>query len=79
MSTRITVSLPDDLVVAANAAVAAGQAASVSAYVAMALREKTEKESAADVLAEWLAEAGPLSDEEHAWVEAALARAGLES
>lgn len=79
MSTRITVSLPDDLVMAATSAVAAGQAASVSAYVAMALREQAERESVADVLAEWLAEAGPLSEEENAWVETALARAGLES
>lgn len=79
MSTRITVSLPDELVVAATSAVAAGQAASVSAYVAMALREQVDRESVADVLAEWLAEAGPLSDEETAWVGAALDRARLGS
>lgn len=79
MSTRITVSLPEELVVAVNASVASGEAASVSAYVAMALREKAERESVSDVLAEWLAEAGPLGDAEQQWVETALARAGLES
>ncbi|MBI4901009.1 MAG: hypothetical protein HY829_11085 [Actinobacteria bacterium] len=79
MSTRITVSLPEELVVAVNASVASGEAASVSAYVAMALREKAERESVSDVLAEWLAEAGPLPDAEQQWVETALARAGLES
>ncbi len=79
MSMRITVSLPEELVVAVNASVASGEAASVSAYVAMALREKAERESVSDVLAEWLAEAGPLRDAEQQWVETSLARAGLES
>ena len=62
MSTRITVSLPDELVAAATAAVAAGQAASVSAYVAIALREKSARESAAG---------------EESWVQEALATAEL--
>ena len=77
MSTRITVSLPDELVAAATAAVAAGQAASVSAYVAIALREKSARESVADVLADWRAEAGPLAAGEESWVQEALATAEL--
>ncbi len=77
MSTRITVSLPDELVAAATAAVAAGRAASVSAYVANALREKADRESVADVLADWRADAGPLSAEDEAWVQQALAHAQL--
>ncbi|UFN46421.1 hypothetical protein [Nocardioides okcheonensis] len=79
MSTRITVSLPDELVASATAAVSAGEAASVSAYVASALREKSERESVADVLADWRASAEPLSAEDETWVEVALARAGLRS
>lgn len=77
MSSRITVSLPDELVAAANAAVDAGRAASVSAYVARALRETTERQSLADVLAEWRVELGPPTDEEEAWVQDALAAMGM--
>ncbi|RYC10488.1 CopG family transcriptional regulator [Nocardioides zhouii] len=77
MNARITVSLPEDLVEAAIAAVASGQAPSVSAYVAGALREKADRESVAEVLAEWLVEAGPLSVEDEAWVQDALSKAQL--
>ena len=78
MSTRITVRLPDDLVASAVAAVAAGRATSVSAYVASALREKAERESVAEVLAEWRSEAGPLAAADETWVQDALIRAQLE-
>ena len=77
MNARITVSLPEDLVEAANAAVASGQAASVSAYVAGALREKADRESVAEVLAEWNVEAGPLPAEDETWVQDALAKAQM--
>lgn len=77
MSTRITVSLPDDLVAAAQAAVATGRAASVSAYVARALRETSERESLGGVMAEWRVELGPPTDEEEAWVQDALATIGM--
>ena len=79
MSTRITVSLPDDLVAVAQGAVRDGRAASVSAYVASALREKAGRESVADVLAEWVAEAGPLTAAEDAWVQESLAAARLDA
>jgi len=72
MNVRITVSLPEDLVTAANAAVGAGRAASVSAYVASALRDTSEREALGDVLAEWRVELGPPTDEEEAWVQDAL-------
>ena len=77
MSIRITVSLPDDLVAVAQAAVRDGRAASVSAYVASALREKAGRESVADVLAEWRSEAGPLLADEEAWVQESLAASQL--
>ena len=78
MSARITVSLPDDLVASAAAAVAAGRASSVSAYVASAMREKAERESVAEVLAEWRTEAEPLTATDETWVQDALTRAQLE-
>ena len=78
MSARITVSLPDDLVASAVAAVAAGRATSVSAYVASAMREKAERESVAEVLAEWRTEVGALTAADEAWVQDALASAQLE-
>ena len=58
-------------------AVASGRAASVSAYVAAALREQVEKESVAEVLSQWRAEAGPLTADDEAWVEAALEQVDL--
>ena len=79
MSARITVSLPEELVAAAHAAVAAGQAASVSAYVASALREKSSRESVAAVLAEWRSEVGEPTLEEDAWAREALARVTRDS
>lgn len=78
MSARITVSLPDDLVASAAAAVAAGRATSVSAYVATAMREKIERESVAELLAEWRSGAEPLTAADEAWVQNALATAQLE-
>lgn len=78
MSARITVSLPDDLVASAAAAVAAGRASSVSAYVASAMREKAERESVAEVLAAWRSESAPLTAADEAWVQEALAEAQLE-
>ena len=79
MSARITVSLPVDLVAAAAAAVAAGRATSVSAYVATAMREMAERESVAEVLAQWRSEAGPLTAADETWVQDALTVAQLES
>lgn len=72
MNTRITVSLPEHLVERARQAVAAGQAASVSAYVAGALEEKTGAYTLKEVLDEWAAEAGPPTPEEDAWVAEAM-------
>lgn len=43
---RLTVSLPPDLVARARAAVAQGESASVSAYVAEAMRARAEKAEA---------------------------------
>lgn len=72
MNVRITVSLPEELVAEANSAAATGRASSVSAYVAQALRDKSGRESLDDLLAELVAELGPATEEEGAWVRDAL-------
>ena len=61
-----------------SVAVCAVIAASVSAYVASALREKAERESVAEVLADWRAEVGPLTAADETWVQEALVNAQLE-
>lgn len=77
MTRRITVSLPDSLVEHATAAVREGRAASVSAYVAEALEEKSGREPLAKVLADWEAELGPPSADDEAWADAVFKRLGL--
>jgi Arc/MetJ-type ribon-helix-helix transcriptional regulator len=50
MTTKIAVSLPDELVEAARAAVRDGRAASVSAYVADAMADKALRTSLGELL-----------------------------
>ena len=57
---------------AAEAAVAAGRAPSVSAWVASAMMERARREHLADVLAEIRAELGPTTDEETGWARSVL-------
>ncbi len=65
MTSKIAVSLPDELVEQARAAVAAGRATSVSAYVAAALCEKAKLDDLQSLLDELLAESGgPLTEAE---------------
>lgn len=72
MRTRVTVTVDEATARAAQAAVAAGRAPSVSAWVASAMVERAHQESLADVLAEIRAELGPASDEETAWARSVL-------
>jgi Arc/MetJ-type ribon-helix-helix transcriptional regulator len=72
---KIAVSLPQDVLAKARAAVDSGRAASVSAYVADAVRERTEADELAVMLDEMLAETGgPLTDAETADARRALGR-----
>ena len=71
MTTKITVSLPDDAVAAAKRAVKEGRAASVSAYVADALEHAYGERPLAQLVAELLAEQPP-SDEDREWVDRVL-------
>lgn len=72
MTTKIAVSLPDDLVAAARQAVADGRAASVSAFVANAIKEHGRYERLAVLLSEMAAEAGPPTEEDRMWARQTL-------
>jgi Arc/MetJ-type ribon-helix-helix transcriptional regulator len=72
MRKRITVSLDDADVATAERAVEAGQAASLSAWVAGAIRERAKHESLSEVLADIRTELGAASDEETAWARSVL-------
>jgi hypothetical protein len=72
MRTRLTVTVDEATARAAEAAVAAGRAPSVSAWVAAAMAERAQREGLADVLAEIRAELGPATDEETAWARSVL-------
>ncbi|MGC1194902.1 MAG: hypothetical protein WA976_08975, partial [Candidatus Dormiibacterota bacterium] len=64
---KVAVTLPGPLLETVKAAVAAGQAPNVSAYVADALEEKAKTDALDDLLDEMLEETGgPLTDAERA-------------
>ncbi len=72
MTTKIAVSLPDDLVAAARQAVAAGHAASVSAFVAGAIEEHGRYEQLAALLSEMADAAGAPAEGDRKWAREAL-------
>lgn len=65
---RLSVSVDAELVEAGQAAVAAGQAASMSAWVNAALRERSENDRRLRLMGEWIAdyeaEHGVITEEE---------------
>lgn len=70
---KIAVSLPKAIAERARRAVRQGRAASVSAYVAAALEEKTKLDDLATLLQEMLAETGgPLTSAERRAADRAL-------
>ncbi|MDA8267256.1 MAG: hypothetical protein M0013_02640 [Actinomycetota bacterium] len=72
MRTRVTVTVDESVARAAEEAVAAGRAPSVSAWVASAMAERAQRQALVDVLAEIRAELGPATDEETAWARSVL-------
>lgn len=72
MTTKIAVSLPDELVDAARRAVAEGRASSVSAYIASAIADKTRFDDLEALLSDMAAEAGPPDDADRRWAREAL-------
>ncbi len=72
MTTKIAISLPDELVAAARRAVAEGHAPSVSAYVATALARQVRQDDVVGLVAEMRAEHGAPSAEDYAWADEVL-------
>jgi len=72
MRSRLTVTVDQATADAAAAAVAAGRAPSVSAWVAAAMEERARRERLADVLSEVRSELGPATNEETAWARSVL-------
>jgi hypothetical protein len=69
---RITVSVTPDVLEAAEAQVAHGAAASLSAWVEQAMAEKADRDGLDLLLADMRAEIGPVSPEADAWARAVL-------
>jgi Arc/MetJ-type ribon-helix-helix transcriptional regulator len=72
MTTKLAVSLPDELAEQARRAVREGRAASVSAYIAAAIAEAERTRGIAALVADMRAEDGPPSEEDYAWARRAL-------
>jgi Arc/MetJ-type ribon-helix-helix transcriptional regulator len=72
MTKKIAISLPDDLVAEARAAVASGRATSVSAYVADAMRGVSRRETLREVLDDIFEEIGYPDAERRAWAREQL-------
>lgn len=72
MTTKITVSLPDEQVQAVKSAVAQGRAASVSALVSAALAEELKREDLSALIADLIAEHGSPSEADYEWARNAL-------
>jgi hypothetical protein len=69
---RVTVTVRPQVLAAAEEEVAAGKAASLSAWVDQAMEEKARREDLAGLLAEMRAENGPASEDEDAWARHVL-------
>jgi Arc/MetJ-type ribon-helix-helix transcriptional regulator len=73
MTTRITVSLPDELVIQARQAVKDGHAESVSAYVADAIRRMPqERDHMAELLADMASDGVAPTEEHYRWAHEVL-------
>jgi Arc/MetJ-type ribon-helix-helix transcriptional regulator len=72
MTTKITVSLPDELVDAARRAVTEGRSSSVSAFIASAMADKTRFDDLEALLADMAAESGPPDESDRRWAREAL-------
>jgi Arc/MetJ-type ribon-helix-helix transcriptional regulator len=72
MTTKLAVSLPDELAQQARQAVRDGRAASVSAYIADAMTHAERVRSISALVADMRAEDGEPSEEDYAWARRAL-------
>ena len=72
MTTKIAISLPDEVLATARQAVDEGRASSLSGYIAATLAERQDYEDLAALLGEMAAETGGPSDEDRRWARQAL-------
>jgi Arc/MetJ-type ribon-helix-helix transcriptional regulator len=72
MHRRVTITIDEDVLDEVDAMVAAGKAKSVSALISDAVEKAVRREKLADVMADLLAEVGPPSAEDEAWVKESL-------
>lgn len=72
MTSKLAISLPDELAEEARRAVREGRAASVSAYIAASLAETARTRSITALVADMRAEDGAPSEEDHEWARRAL-------
>ena len=72
MTTKIAISLPDELVESARRAVSDNRASSVSAYIAEAMMGHERAEGLGALLADWDREFGPQNAEDVAWAKQQL-------
>lgn len=72
MTTKIAISLPDEVLTAARRAVSEGRANSLSGYIAATLAERQDYEDLAALLADMAAEAGGPSKADRRWARRAL-------
>lgn len=72
MTTKITISLPDDQVAAIRRAVEEGQASSVSGFISEAIARYRQEDSLLALLEDLDREYGPPGPEDIAWANRAL-------
>jgi Arc/MetJ-type ribon-helix-helix transcriptional regulator len=72
MTTKLAVSLPDELAEQARRAVREGRAASVSAYIADAMAQWARTRAITCLVADMRADDGPPDEEDYAWARRAL-------
>jgi Arc/MetJ-type ribon-helix-helix transcriptional regulator len=72
MTTKLAVSLPDELAEQAREAVRQGRAPSVSAYIAEAMAQSARTRSITSLVADMRAEDGAPSEEDYEWARRAL-------
>jgi hypothetical protein len=72
MTTKVAISLPDDVLASARQAVTEGRASSLSGYIASTLAERQGYEDLAELLADMAAETGKPSEADRVWARRAL-------
>ncbi|MBV8295824.1 MAG: toxin-antitoxin system antitoxin subunit [Acidimicrobiia bacterium] len=72
MTTKIAISLPDEVLAAARRAVSEGRASSLSGYIAATLAERQDYEDLAALLVEMEEESGSPSKADRRWARRAL-------